>query len=119
MKKILMALALGALSTVLMGQNKPTPGLNMVEIPGHNHPFFPCSDKNKILKRSQCVDWKGYGGMKGMIFVENYIIHCMTGGTMAKGDPVTYVTWTGIGQCTPEDIARSEAALKALPQTKK
>ncbi len=100
MKKLLLVLAFGLMATTAMAQGKPTPGLNMVEFPGHNHPLFPCSDKNRVLKRSQCVDFHGYGGVKGPIFVENYIIHCMTGGTLSKGDPVTYVTWTSIGRCT-------------------
>lgn len=110
MKKILLATAFGLASTLVVStltvptmaqaQSAPTPGLNMVEFPGHNHPLFPCKDKNRRLKRSKCVDFNGYGGVKGKIFVTNYIIHCMTGGTLSKGDPVTYVTWTGIGRCT-------------------
>jgi hypothetical protein len=100
-----------ALSSVLMGQSAPpTPGLNMIEMPGHDIDAFPCKDKNKILHRSQCVDFRGYGGVKGIVFVENYIIHCMTGGTRAPGEPVTYVTWTRIANCTPEMIAAEKAA---------
>lgn len=113
MKKILFAAAAGMIALAPLSadaQNRPTPGLNMIEFPGHNHPLFPCSDKDKVLKRSKCVDFKGYGGVKGVIYVENYIIHCMTGGTLKKGDPVTYVTWTGIGRCTPAQAAAQEAA---------
>ena len=111
MRKILTIVGAAALSGVLMGQaGPPTPGLNMIELPGHDIDAFPCKDKNKILHRSQCVDFRGYGGVKGIVFVENYIIHCMTGGTLAAGQPVTYVTWTRIANCTPAQIAAEKAA---------
>lgn len=119
MRKLFMALGAAVLSSVLMGQaGPPTPGLNMIEFPGHDIDAFPCKDKNKVLHRSQCVDFRGYGGVKGIIFVENYIIHCMTGGTLSKGDPVTYVTWTRIANCTPEQIAAEEAAEKPKKRRK-
>jgi hypothetical protein len=112
MRKLLMAAGAAILSTAVMGQSA-TPGFNMIEMPGHDIEAFPCKDKNKTLKRSKCVDFRGYGGVKGIIFVEDYIIHCMTGGTLAPGQPVTYVTWNRIGRCTPEMIAAEEAEEKA------
>jgi len=97
MKKLSLALAAGGLSALLMGQ---APGLNMIEFDGQNHPAFPCSQKNKTLKRSQCADFGGYGGIKGKVFVEDYIIHCVSkGGTKGEGRPITYVSWNRIGRC--------------------
>lgn len=97
MKKFGFALAAAAVSALLMGQ---APGLQMIELHGQNHAAFPCKDKNKRMKRSQCVDWRGWGGIKGRVFVEDYIIHCVAkGGTKDDGKPITYVSWNRMGRC--------------------
>ncbi len=100
MKKLFAAAGLAGLSVLLMGQ---APGLQMIELDGQSHPTFPCKDKNKTLKRSQCVDLQGWGGMSGKVFFEDYIIHCVskgaTKGRPGEGRPITYVSWNRMGQC--------------------
>lgn len=100
MKKMAMAAGLAGFSVVLMGQ---APGIQMIEFDGQGHPAFPCSQKNIPLKRSQCVDLKGWGGTKGKVFFEDYIIHCVskgaTKGRPGEGRPITYVSWNRIGSC--------------------
>ncbi len=101
MKKLAMAVGLAGLCVVLMGQ---APGIQMIELDGQNHPAFPCSKKDIPLKRSQCVDLKGWGGMSGKVFLEDYIIHCTskgaTKGLPGEGRPITYVSWNRMGRCS-------------------
>ena len=99
MKKLMLALGGLGLSTLIMGAS---PGIQMIELPGQNHKAFPCSKKNIPIKgRSACVNFNGYGGMKGIIFVQDYVIHCATGGTKGPKKKVTYVSWNAMGQCPP------------------
>ncbi len=97
MKTLSLAFGAMGLSVLVMGAS---PGIQMIELSGQNHPAFPCSMKNiPIAGRSQCVDLKGYGGMKGRVFLENYVIHCKTGGTKGPNKKVTYVSWNRMGPC--------------------